>query len=71
MTYEEVKWFDCSSKPHPQFSEQLKMEAYKPLLSDVIDPIEKLIATKKLPQVIYNIETKSESQGDTVFHPVS
>jgi glycerophosphoryl diester phosphodiesterase len=69
MTYEEVKQYDCGSKPHPRFPDQLKMEVYKPLLSDVIDTIEKLIAEKNLPKVIYNIETKSEPLGDTVFHP--
>jgi glycerophosphoryl diester phosphodiesterase len=69
MTYAEVHRFDCGSKLHPRFPEQLKMEVYKPLLSEVIDTIEKLIAEKNLPKVIYNIETKSEPQGDNIFHP--
>jgi len=69
MTYAEVLRFDCGSKPHPRFSDQLKMEVYKPLLKEVIDTIEKLIAKNNLPKVIYNIETKTEPQGDSIFHP--
>jgi glycerophosphoryl diester phosphodiesterase len=69
MTYDEVKRFDCGSKPHPRFPEQKNMPAYKPLLSEVIDTIEKLIAEKNLPKVVYNIETKCLPEGDNIFHP--
>ena len=69
MSYTEVLQFDCGSKPHPRFPQQQKMETTKPLLSDVIDTIEKLIAEKNLPTVYYNIETKCLPEGDNIFHP--
>jgi glycerophosphoryl diester phosphodiesterase len=69
MTYDDVKQYDCGSKPHPRFPQQKKMVVYKPLLADVIDTIEKLTAEKKLPKVYYNIETKCMPEGDNIFHP--
>lgn len=69
MTYDEVKQFDCGSKPHPGFPLQKKMRVFKPLLSDVIDTVENLTIQKKLPPVVYNIETKCQPEGDNLFHP--
>ncbi len=69
MNYAEVLQYDCGSKPHPRFPQQQKMKTTKPLLSAVIDTIEKLIAEKNLPKVYYNIETKCLPEGDNVFHP--
>jgi glycerophosphoryl diester phosphodiesterase len=69
MSYTEVLQFDCGSKPHPRFPQQQKMKTTKPLLSDVIDAIEKIIAEKNLPKVYYNIETKCLPEGDDIFHP--
>ncbi len=40
MTYEQVKQWDCGSKGNPNFPQQLKMSATKPLLSDVIVAVE-------------------------------
>jgi glycerophosphoryl diester phosphodiesterase len=45
------------------------MAAYKPLLKDVIDSVEKYVKANKLPPVYYNIETKSTRDGDDVYHP--
>ena len=69
MSYREITRCDCGSNPHPQFPAQENFTAYKPLLRDVIDTVEQLIATKGLPSVVYNIETKSSPKGDGVFHP--
>lgn len=69
MNYAEVLQYDCGSKPHPRFPQQQKMKTTKPLLSAVIDTIEKLIAEKNLPKVYYNIETKCLPEGDNIFHP--
>ena len=49
--------------------EQKKMFASKPLLSEVIDTVEKFIKQNHLPPVQYNIETKSTVDGDDVNHP--
>lgn len=69
MTYEEVKTFDVGLKQHPRFPNQQKLKAIKPLLSDLIDSVENYIATRSLPMVRYNIETKCLPAGDKVFHP--
>jgi glycerophosphoryl diester phosphodiesterase len=69
MNYTEVLQYDCGRKPHPRFPQQQKMKTTKPLLSAVIDTIEKLIAEKNLPKVYYNIETKCLYVGDNIFHP--
>jgi len=63
MTYDEVKRFDVGMKPHLRFPDQQKIPAVKPLLSDVIDSVEK----KGHP--FYNIETKTNPLTDNVFHP--
>jgi glycerophosphoryl diester phosphodiesterase len=70
MTYDEIKKYDCGSRGNTIFPQQKKMSASKPLLSEVIDTIEKLTKQKKLKPLHYNIETKSMPVGDTVYHPV-
>jgi glycerophosphoryl diester phosphodiesterase len=69
MTYEQVKTFDVGLKPHPSFPKQQKMEAVKPLLTDVIDSAEQHATRTKRALPFYNIETKSDLQFDGVFHP--
>lgn len=69
MTYEETQTFDVGLKPHPRFPNQEKIKATKPLLSDVIDAVNKEMMTRKRPPVRYNIETKTNPAGDAVFHP--
>lgn len=69
LNYEEIKKFDCGSRGNSKFPEQKKVAAVKPLLSDVIDSVEKYIQQNHLPSVQYNIETKSTVDGDGVDHP--
>lgn len=69
LTYDEIKKFDCGLRGNPKFPEQHKMAVHKPLLSDVIDSVEKYIADNHLPAVKYNIETKSTVAGDDVYTP--
>jgi glycerophosphoryl diester phosphodiesterase len=69
MTYEQVKTFDVGLKPHPRFPQQQKMKAVKPLLADVIDSSEKHAVATGRPLPYYNIETKTNSEFDSVFHP--
>lgn len=69
MTYDEVKQFDCGLRGNSRFPEQEKMAVSKPLLSDVINTIEKYIADNDLNEVGYNIEIKSSEKGDNIFHP--
>lgn len=69
MAYEETKSFDVGMKPHPRFPNQQKMKASKPLLSEVIDSVNRSMVTRRRPFPFYNIETKCNPQGDGVFHP--
>lgn len=69
MTYEETKTFDVGMKPHPRFPQQQKMKVTKPLLADVIDSVNKEMMTRRRPFPFYNIETKTNPEGDGVFHP--
>ena len=69
MTYEQTKTFDVGMKQHPRFPQQQKMKVTKPLLSDLIDSVNKDIMTRKRPFPYYNIETKTNPEFDGVFHP--
>lgn len=69
MPYEDVARYDCGSLGHPRFPEQRKMEAKKPLLTEVIAAAEKYAAESGRPLPFYNIETKSTPRGDSLFHP--
>ena len=69
MTYAETLQFDVGLKPHPGFPRQLKIPATKPLLTDVIDGVEKYLQEKKLSPVFYNIETKTNPITDNLYHP--
>ncbi len=69
LNYEDIKKIDCGSKDYPKFPEQKKLFAAKPLLTDVIDTVEKYIKEHNLPPVKYNIETKSTVAGDDVEQP--
>lgn len=69
MTYDSIRKFDVGSKPHAKFPEQVKMKAYKPLLSELIDSVEAYVKRNHLKPVNYNIETKCSPEGDDKFHP--
>ncbi len=69
MTYEQTKDFDVGMKPHPRFPQQQKMKVTKPLLSDVIDSVNKDMMTRRRPFPYYNIETKTNPEFDGVFQP--
>lgn len=69
MTYEEIRKFDCGSKEHPRFPEQIKAITYKPLLRHVVEVVETFTTAHYLQPVRYNIETKSLPEGDNIFHP--
>lgn len=69
MTYAEVKQFDCGLKANEKFPEQAKMSAVKPLLRDVIVAVEDHVRSISRYEVDYNIEIKSDEEGDNKFHP--
>ncbi len=69
MDYDEIKRYDVGSKFYKKFPEQELQQAYKPLLAEVIDTAQQYIRKNQIPQVFYNIETKSTPQGDGLYHP--
>ncbi|TFV93337.1 glycerophosphodiester phosphodiesterase [Algoriphagus kandeliae] len=69
MTYAEVLAYDCGSKVHPGFPQQVKFFTTKPLLRDVFEVAEKYAKDKGLPAPHYNIEIKSSPEGDGEYHP--
>jgi glycerophosphoryl diester phosphodiesterase len=69
MNYDEVMRYDVGMKPHPRFPRQQKMKAVKPLLSDLIDSVDKHMMASRRPHPFYNIETKSLPIGDNLYHP--
>ncbi len=69
MPYSQIRQFDVGSKFYGKFPDQQLMKAYKPLLSEVIDSAQAYLKMHGLPQVFYNIETKSKPSGDGKYHP--
>jgi glycerophosphoryl diester phosphodiesterase len=69
MTYAEVKLFDVGSIGNRDFPQQEKMKVAKPLLQDVFREINKFAYEKKLTSPRYNIEIKTETNGDEIFNP--
>jgi glycerophosphoryl diester phosphodiesterase len=69
MTYAETQRFDVGMKPHPRFSNQVKVKATKPLLSDVFESVKKDMMTRRRPFPFYNIETKTQPATDNKYHP--
>lgn len=69
MTYDEVRQWDCGEKGNSRFPQQQKMSVHKPLFSDVIVAVENHIKSYTKYEVDYNIEIKSEPEGDNKFHP--
>jgi len=69
MTTKTIQRCNCGTKNHPRFPEQQQMDIRKPLLTAVIDTVEKYIQTHNLSPIRYNIEIKSLPQGDSIYHP--
>lgn len=69
MMYDEVTNYNCGSQRHPDFPLQAKMPIFKPLLSEVVTEVDKLIRKLEIEPVNYNIEIKSTPEGDNIFHP--
>ena len=69
MSYDEVRAFDCGTKPHGDFPEQQKFKVKKPLLKDVVEAVNVFLETAEGKTVKYNMEIKSAPWGDGIFHP--
>ncbi|RYY30765.1 MAG: glycerophosphodiester phosphodiesterase [Chitinophagaceae bacterium] len=69
MSYEQTQRFDVGLKPLAAFPRQQKIKVTKPLLTDLIDSVERYLSVSKKTPVHYNIETKSNPSGDDKLHP--
>ena len=69
MDYSLLKTFDIGTKALAGFPQQKKTKTYLPLLSDLIDSVQKEIKLKSKKQIFYNIETKCDVAGDNVVNP--
>ena len=69
MPYAEIEQYDCGRRRHPDFPRQETQPAVKPLLRDVIATAETYVADHDRPLVFYNVEIKSQPDGDETFHP--
>ncbi len=69
MPYAEIKRYDTGSNGNPNFPEQQKLKAYKPLLSEVITQAEAYRKAHNLPAFSYNIELKSEPLEYNISQP--
>jgi len=68
-TVAQIRAFDCGSIGNSRFPEQKKMKIGKPTLTEMVQSVEAYLKNKKLTKVLYNIETKSSPEGDSIFHP--
>lgn len=69
MNYDEIRKFDVGIKPHIDFDMQLKFKAFKPLLYDAIEEVERYTTVYKLMPITYDIEVKSERTEYDVSQP--
>lgn len=69
LNYTQIRQYDCGKRGNPDYPEQQKTAAFKPLLQDVFRTIEMYLKEKNQPPVGYNIEIKSRPMWDEVFTP--
>lgn len=69
MPYAKIQTFDVGLKTLSNYPDQKKMEAQKPLFSEVIEVCESYARELKRPLPFYNIETKTRPFSDHIFHP--
>lgn len=69
MDYDEIKKFDVGTKAHPDFDIQLRFEAFKPLLKDVIEEVERYTTAYNIPPITYDIEIKSTESEYGISQP--
>lgn len=70
MNYADIRKFIIGKKKYSAFPQQQQMACYTPLLSELIDAVETYTKTKKLPEVNYLIEIKSNPLTDGFEQPV-
>ncbi|QIX61534.1 glycerophosphodiester phosphodiesterase [Hymenobacter sp. BT18] len=69
LSYPEIRRYDCGSTRHPAFPAQQSVPAYKPLLREVIQDVDRLSLALGRPLVRFSVELKSEPAGEGHFQP--
>jgi glycerophosphoryl diester phosphodiesterase len=69
MSAEDVARYDCGTREHPRFPDQILQTARKPLLRDVIERAEAVADSTGRPPVFYNVETKIRPEWEGTFTP--
>lgn len=64
MTQEEIRQFDCGSKIHPRFSEQIKQKSTKPLLQELFDAIDLAQTT-----ILFEVKSIPSEYGKSQPYP--
>jgi glycerophosphoryl diester phosphodiesterase len=68
LLLEEIKPYDCGSKPNPRFPEQENTEAHIPLLVEVVRQANNFAGAGEEAVQLF-IEFKSDAATDNVYHP--
>lgn len=69
LNYRQIKKFDVGLRGNPNFPEQQKMSAHKPLLSKMIKTSEAYAKSKGIAALNYNIELKSLEEEYHISQP--
>ncbi len=69
MDYATVRKYDVGLKPFSRFPKQQKIATYKPLLAEMIDSVIAYCTKTGKSIPAFNIETKSQSTTDGIYHP--
>jgi glycerophosphoryl diester phosphodiesterase len=69
MNYADIKLYDCGLRGNPDFPNQKKVGAYKPLLAEAIEKVEASLKNMPHPHPVYLIEIKSSWITDNELHP--
>ena len=69
MALAEVQRYDVGMRPHPGFPRQKKMPAFKPTLGSIFDSVALWMKSASRPFPFFNIETKTDSSRDGIYHP--
>jgi len=69
MNYADAARYDVGMRIHPKFPRQQKLAVSKPLLAAVIDSVKQYMITSKRPWPFFNIETKTSTATDNIYHP--
>jgi glycerophosphoryl diester phosphodiesterase len=69
MNYDMVRSYDCGSKGNPDFPEQRKMKAHKPLLKQIFNLAKSMSKDMDHPFPYFNLELKSKPDWVGVYVP--